>query len=73
LNNQRLRSLIFSFFKKLPIMEHEKDKVVGENDNQPVQDNAVETEVAENQPEQVSAASATGCRKTDSRSARSQR
>jgi molecular chaperone GrpE len=44
-------------------MEHEKDKVVGENGNQPVQENAVETEVAENQPEQVSAASATGAEK----------
>jgi molecular chaperone GrpE len=44
-------------------MEHEKDKVVEENGNQPVQENLAETEVAENQPEQVSAATATGAEK----------
>jgi molecular chaperone GrpE len=44
-------------------MEQEKDKVVGENDSRPVQENHLETEVSENQPEQVSAPTATGAEK----------
>lgn len=41
-------------------MEHENDKVAGENGNQPVMDNTPETELAENQSGQGSADTAAG-------------